>query len=90
MISEYLRSAGSRMKDYPHERTGQAYVNALWFFDRDIYDRLHATGVDPFYDDERLPDFLYAVAALMEQKQEFVNSDWSEAKRRIWLDGEQV
>jgi hypothetical protein len=37
------------------QRAGQAFMNALYMFDRPEYNRLSRSTVDPFHDDSKLP-----------------------------------
>lgn len=46
---------------WPTQREGQAMMNTLYQVDRDAYDLVHMSELDPFYLDERLPDFREAL-----------------------------
>lgn len=45
-----------------HEwRYGQTAYNVLEAFDCDLADKVRGTNLDPFHDDDRLPEFLATV-----------------------------
>jgi hypothetical protein len=47
--------------EYPRWRKGQAYFNCLWDMDPELADELRGTYKDPFYKDDRIPEFLKVV-----------------------------
>lgn len=61
----FLEAGVRRMHLYPDERTGQAYFNALADIAPWIAEAVRTTPLDPFYRDERLPDFFDFVAKQM-------------------------
>lgn len=63
--SEIERSIRDRP---PHIRRGQAAFNALYRLVPDVADEIRTTPSDPFYSDERLPDFFAAVDRLTAAK----------------------
>lgn len=46
---------------HPEQRTGQAYFNRLYELEPELANEIRATGLDPFYRDDILPDFLTKV-----------------------------
>jgi hypothetical protein len=49
-------------RKHPALRLGQAMYNALYFIDPDTATELNGTDADPFYSDEKIPQFLAAIA----------------------------
>ena len=92
MLEDFLEIANQRIHNYPEERTGQAFMNALWFYSPEIHDAVHATEYDCFYNDTKVPVFLLRVAELISMKNSRGREDssWPAIARSIWPDGEQV
>jgi len=51
-----------RLRERPQERAGQAAFNSLNEIRPDLSERVRTTGLDPFYQDDRLTDFFEFVA----------------------------
>lgn len=53
----YHHVAGFTMRDrmFMGQRAGQAFMNTLFEYDREGYERLTGSLVDPFYDDTKIP-----------------------------------
>lgn len=48
-----------KMKEHPHARRGQTYMNILWEMDIDLYRQVTASEqLDCFYSDSKIPTFL--------------------------------
>ena len=92
MISEYFDLVAQRQMNYPNERVGQSYMNALWFYDPEIHAKVHGTTNDCFYDDKRLANFLSVVFVEIQEKEreQPERGNWPQMTRAIWPDGEQV
>jgi hypothetical protein len=43
------------------QRTGQAYMNALWLVDGELQNEISFTEADCFYDDRHIPAFMLKV-----------------------------
>lgn len=50
-----------RSKPDNHLRMGQFYMNHLYKHAPEVYERIHGTECDPFYVNERVPEFLIAL-----------------------------
>lgn len=61
----YLETVGWHLRQHPTLRWGQAHFNVLHDVHPDLSARVHNTELDPFYLDERIPQFLA-----------FVSSNW--------------
>jgi hypothetical protein len=61
--AEYLDAVTDRRFRHPHERSGQAHFNVLWFdqHDPDFADEIRGGELDPFNLDERVPAMLSAL-----------------------------
>lgn len=92
MLHEFLKVASQRMQNYPNERTGQAFMNALWYYSPEIHEKVYRSGVDCFYNDANVPAFLAEVAyhIEVEQRNKMEDGQWPATARSIWPDGEQV
>lgn len=55
--SDYTTKVGEQLAAYPHWRRGQAAFNVLWAMREDLADKVSTTQLDPFYRDDRLPEF---------------------------------
>ncbi len=55
---EYTTAVAAKLRDYPHWRRGQAAFNMLWEMRPELADKIATGPRDPFYRDDRLPDFL--------------------------------
>lgn len=53
----YHHIAGFTMRDriFMGQRVGQAFMNTLFQYDPEGYERLSGSLVDPFYDDSKIP-----------------------------------
>jgi hypothetical protein len=49
-------------RKHPGLRLGQAMFNVFYFIDPDTATELTGTDADPFYSDEKIPQFLAAIA----------------------------
>jgi hypothetical protein len=60
---EYLEFAWRYYVQNPnkYQRKGQALFNALYKVHPGLADKVRATPLDPFYQDDRIPDFLTMV-----------------------------
>lgn len=56
--AELQRLASEYRKQSLLLREGHALFNVLWDYDNDEAERILGTQVDPFYRDERIPEFL--------------------------------
>lgn len=64
-FGRYFEGARQYLYDNPYERRGQAYMNFLRTgFDRDAFDAIHGSDLDPWDREERFHIFL---AALLER-----------------------
>lgn len=56
------------LQDYinnkPHYRLGQSYFNTLHDIKAELADSIRATVIDPFYNDDKLPDFILYISEL--------------------------
>ena len=60
--SDFVRCWNERVSDPKRdERKGQAAFNALHELDPELADMVRGSKVDPFYKDDRLPEFLREV-----------------------------
>jgi hypothetical protein len=48
-------------KEFPQMRRGQALMNALYWLDAEIYNMVHGTEADCFYDDRKIQTFLETI-----------------------------
>jgi hypothetical protein len=55
--SNFHYVAQEYMKNHPHFRKGQAFMESLACIDFDIYMKIMNTDADPFYDDSKIPAF---------------------------------
>jgi hypothetical protein len=61
-FDEYQRAVEVAMRERSGLRKGQAYFDVLVELEPELAERLAETDDDPFYNDEKLPDFLLRVA----------------------------
>lgn len=61
-FDEYVVEASEYQRENPHQRSGQVYFNVLYQVRPDLSERIRTTDLDPFYRDQRLPQFLEFVA----------------------------
>lgn len=54
-FDKFAAFAAEYAQDYPEQREGQAFFNALWEKRPDLYKQMTQTELDPFNLDERLP-----------------------------------
>lgn len=54
-LYEFTRAWIERCEEHPSERRGQALFNTLELAMPHLAREMRGTGVDPFYDDARLP-----------------------------------
>lgn len=54
-FDKFAAFAAEYALDYPEQRAGQAFFNALWEKRPDLYKQMTQTELDPFNLDERLP-----------------------------------
>ena len=60
--ADFVKKWNERLTDYDlDERKGQAAFNALHELDPDLANALRGSKHDPFFQDERLPEFLKEV-----------------------------
>lgn len=60
---DYLDEAGRYfVANQPHLRYGQALMNYLWEYSQDLYRDVVSAKLDPYYDDELVPEFLNFVS----------------------------
>ena len=58
-FKEYLTEAAKCfIANKRTHRRGQAYWNTLELHRKDLADKIRATKIDPYYRDERVPDFI--------------------------------
>jgi len=70
-FAEYVLFAEDYLEQNPEQRKGQAYFNALWFTYPDLADKVRGSHRDPFYNDDRMPEFLdFVLAELPEEETE--------------------
>lgn len=62
-LSRYILMRERRAYNFPGERTGQRYFNALCDVELELANEIRGTSDDPFYDDGRLPEFMGLVCA---------------------------
>lgn len=55
---EYLSQWTRSLSNFPQWRAGQAAFNILHQHRPDLANMVRNTGLDPFYDDDKLPGFL--------------------------------
>lgn len=60
---EFLTFIATEYRPTPW-RVGQFYFNALNYVRPDLAKEVRATELDPFYDDERIPAFMEALASM--------------------------
>lgn len=61
--SDYLIHRGQYTHAHPGQRPGQAAFNALWNISPALADYIRGTQTDPFYNDQRINNFLEYVAS---------------------------
>ena len=54
-FDKFVAFAAEYAHDYPEQRAGQAFFNALWEKRPDLYKQMTQTVLDPFNIDARLP-----------------------------------
>lgn len=52
-----LRNTYENLMYRGEQRQGQALMNALWRVHPDLYNEIHGTDADCFYDDSKVPAF---------------------------------
>lgn len=57
-FAAFLFAYSTSIRKHPHLRCGQYMCNLLYEVRPDLADRIRGTAIDPFYLDERIPDFL--------------------------------
>lgn len=67
--SEFLVAAERLLVETPGLRRGQAYMNQLALDDWTVCDLFLRTFLDPFYDDDRLEDFLTVLVVIWPLRQ---------------------
>lgn len=67
-ISEYLRIVATVRGRTPDWRAGQTYYNVLTEARPELAEKVRGSSIDPFYQDERIADFLV-----------FISDHWDEA-----------
>jgi len=60
-FDEFVSDAEAYWRANPSQRKGQAYFNLLYRFRSDLANSLRSGPYDPFYNDDRLTDFLVTV-----------------------------
>lgn len=53
----YHEEVQRALKQYPDWRVGQAYLNVLFDLDADLARRATGSPIDPFHQDDKLPEF---------------------------------
>lgn len=61
LYTQYLSYVQRYMEMAPQQRRGQAHFNVLYIGHPSIANMIRGTDVDPFYDDNRIVDFLESV-----------------------------
>lgn len=57
-ITDVARNGNRLMRENPKLRTGQAYFNALYAYDREQANRITNTSLDPFYSEDNFERFM--------------------------------
>lgn len=66
---QYMSYAVNYLLEHPEQRRGQAYFNALWLAgETQLCDETRGTHLDPFNDDNTIPDFLEFVKSAMKEE----------------------
>jgi len=61
-FNNYMKLVNAFRYSYPEWRVGQTFFNVLLECDPDLAERIRGTEDDPFYRNEKLPEFLGIVA----------------------------
>jgi hypothetical protein len=61
-FNEYMKLVNELKNAYPEWRMGQTFFNALQEIDEELADSVRGREADPFYQDEKIPEFLGVVA----------------------------
>lgn len=62
-FNEFVSAFEAHHKARPDLRRGQAAYETLWKWDLRLASKVDGSEIDPYYVDERIPDFLEWVAA---------------------------
>ena len=67
---EFCQGAEAYRKAHPEQRVGQAYMNYLWQFRPEFYNRIHDhhPGADPFYNDDHFVWFILEVMDMFKEE----------------------
>jgi hypothetical protein len=61
-VETWVRLLKEAKEQYPEWRTGQAMFNTLYQLEPEVADMVRGRlGIDPFYNDNNIPAFLYEV-----------------------------
>lgn len=64
-FNEFVVAAIKAHRNYPGNRLGQTLFNTLANVDSDLAEKLRVEGLDPYYDDRNVQDFLTRVQEVL-------------------------
>lgn len=64
-FNEYIVASMKSQRLYPEQRVGQTFFNTLANVDPMLTNEIKGSDLDPFYHDQRIPDFLTRVQEVL-------------------------
>lgn len=58
MMVDFWKSVAEKFRKNPELRNGQVISNLMSELNREVFEKARTKGLDPFYDDLLIPDFM--------------------------------